>query len=188
MAALSAVGGSVAVAVGGGVSVMVMLGVNVMVGVKVMVGVGVMVGRRVSVAVGAPPAPIRLSGASQVFEHGVMIYVGDPQRVIYAIFDDGHFRRVPDTWVEGVDPTSGGETPPNGLIEPIRGFGKVWRDNPDVRAGLGWARAAERGEDLTILPFANGQIVSPPGVGRVFALADDPGGQTGQWRGTAAAS
>ncbi len=134
--------------------------------------------------VGAPPAAIRLTGASQAYEHGVMVYVGDPQRSIYAIFDDGHFRKFADTWVDGVDPSSGGETPPSGLIEPIRGFGKVWRDNLDVRAGLGWARAPEQAEDLSALPFDRGQVLSPPGLGHVYALADDGSGVGGVWRGT----
>ncbi len=134
--------------------------------------------------VGAPPSALRLTGASQAYEHGVMLYVGDPQRSIYAIFDDGHYRKFADHWVEGVDPSSGGETPPSGLIEPIRGFGKVWRDNPDVRAGLGWARTPEQAEALSALSFDRGQVLSPPGLGRVYALADDGSGTGGVWRGT----
>ena len=113
-----------------------------------------------------------------------MLYVGDLQRVIYAIFDNGQYRRFPDTWVDGVDPSSGGETPPSGLIEPIRGFGKVWRANPDVRSALGWARAPEQGEDLSLLPFDRGQVISPPHVGRVYALADSGSGTGGVWRGS----
>lgn len=35
--------------------------------------------------------------------------------------------------------------PPAGLYQPIRGFGKLWRTNPHVRDGLGWAIAPEQG-------------------------------------------
>ncbi|HUP27406.1 MAG TPA: hypothetical protein VM409_03150, partial [Chloroflexia bacterium] len=35
--------------------------------------------------------------------------------------------------------------PPAGLTAPTLGFGKVWRDNPEVRQKLGWALAGERG-------------------------------------------
>ena len=48
-----------------------------------------------------------------------------------------------DTFDPSTDPTSGGETPPAGLFEPTLGFGKVWREKPDVRAALGWATAEE---------------------------------------------
>jgi hypothetical protein len=52
-----------------------------------------------------------------------------------------------DTWREG-EPASGGETPPAGLYEPMRGFGKLWRSETSIRNTLGWAvapEAAERG-------------------------------------------
>ena len=35
--------------------------------------------------------------------------------------------------------------PPEGRYQPIRGFGKVWRENPQVREQLGWAIAPEQG-------------------------------------------
>jgi len=47
------------------------------------------------------------------------------------------------------DPERGGATPPAGLFAPIRGFGKLWRENAHVRNTLGWATApeqADRGE------------------------------------------
>ena len=37
--------------------------------------------------------------------------------------------------------------PPKGLVEPVRGFGKVWREGTGarVRERLGWATATEKG-------------------------------------------
>jgi hypothetical protein len=44
-----------------------------------------------------------------------------------------------DTWEEG-QPETGNLTPPEpGLIDPKRGFGKVWREHPDIREAIGWA-------------------------------------------------
>jgi len=36
-------------------------------------------------------------------------------------------------------------TAPEGLYQPIRGFGKVWRNQVQVRERLGWALELERG-------------------------------------------
>lgn len=47
-----------------------------------------------------------------------------------------------DFWAPG-QPERGEEAPPPGLIEPLRGFGKVWREHAEVRRGIGWAVSAE---------------------------------------------
>ena len=86
----------------------------------------------------------------QNFEHGWMIWVKSPDEApstIFAIFRDETrqtyvWQDFKDTWREG-DPLSGGATPPEGRYEPVRGFGKVWRDNPQVRAALGWGTTPE---------------------------------------------
>lgn len=127
-------------------------------------------------ALGSPPIPSALSAASQLFERGLMIYVASPTGgvgTIYALTSDGRFRRFDDTWVQGVDPDSGGETVPPGLIEPIRGFGKVWRLNPDVRAGLGYAVIGEQGDTATVLDFSRGRAIYVPARAATFILLDD---------------
>lgn len=87
--------------------------------------------------------------AYEQFEHGAMIWSNKigwyDQPVIYVVSENGSYQRYNDTFDENVDPESGGEAPPPGLFEPIRGFGKVWRDNPGVRSALGWALEHERG-------------------------------------------
>jgi hypothetical protein len=65
------------------------------------------------------------------------------QPVVYVLYADGSYQRFEDSFDAAVDPVSGGETPPNGLVEPILGFGKVWRDRPGVRESLGWATSSE---------------------------------------------
>jgi uncharacterized protein with LGFP repeats len=93
------------------------------------------------------PAAWEVQTAYQPFEHGAMIWsdhIGWYEKpIIYVLYDDGTFEGVDDTFDPNTDPTSGGETPPASLFEPILGFGKVWHERPDVRAALGWATAEE---------------------------------------------
>ena len=133
--------------------------------------------------VGAPPIPTITQSAWQPFERGFMIYLQGSPSSIYAITNDGRFRRFDDTFVSGVDPESGGESPPPGLLEPVRGFGKVWRSNADIRALLGWATQAERGDTASLQPFERGRAIFLPGYGQTYFLFDDAtftGG--GTWR------
>ncbi len=67
--------------------------------------------------------------AYQPFERGLMIWVST-QGAIYAFYNTSTYQSTADTWQDGVDPSSTGAQPPSpSLQEPIRGFGKVWREN-----------------------------------------------------------
>lgn len=123
-----------------------------------------------------------VSSASQIYEHGGMFWLQGPPSAIYALQGTGRFQRYDDTYDANTDPFSGGETPPNGLREPVRGFGKVWRSNPDVRNGLGWATSDEGGGASPIQLFDRGQMVYLPQRGEIIIMAFDPGGVTGTWR------
>ncbi|MFN8448081.1 MAG: hypothetical protein U0521_05710 [Anaerolineae bacterium] len=120
--------------------------------------------------------------AVQSFEHGSMVYVQGSPGSIYVLTIDGRFRRFDDTWVSGSDPETGGETPPLGLIEPKRGFGKVWRNNLDVRGSLGWGVTEEQGATTSVQLFERGRAIFMPQRGETYLLIDDPGGATGTWR------
>ncbi|MGQ9889959.1 MAG: hypothetical protein ACUVSX_15955 [Aggregatilineales bacterium] len=128
---------------------------------------------------GAPPAAISSASAYQPFERGAMVWLSGP---IYALFSGGRFQRYDDTFAPGVDPDSGGEVAPPGLVEPVRGFGKVWRSAPGVRAGLGWGLTSESGAQATLQRFERGWLVYLPQRGDILALLEDPGGQAGTWR------
>ena len=108
--------------------------------------------------VGDPPPTQSLQAAYQPFEGGAMIWLAGSPASIYVLYDDNTFRRFADTFNSATDPDSGGETPPSGLIEPVRGFGKVWRNNSNVRSRLGWATMAEEAATATVQRVAFGRF------------------------------
>jgi hypothetical protein len=137
-------------------------------------------------AIGCPQGAVfSTTTAIESFERGSMIYAASSSggaATIYVLTLDGRFRRFTDTWVSGVDPENGGETPPLGLLEPKRGFGKVWRGNLDVRGALGWAVTEEQGASSSVQNFDRGRAIFLPQRGESYLLIDDPGGATGSWR------
>ncbi|MFZ4826546.1 MAG: hypothetical protein ACOYLB_04260 [Phototrophicaceae bacterium] len=91
---------------------------------------------------------INIQVAEQVFELGRMYWV-EPNRQIWVLTVDsegaGRWFVYSDTFVEGEPETDPSLVPPKGLIQPERGFGKLWRENPEVRQALGWALSPEFG-------------------------------------------
>jgi hypothetical protein len=124
-----------------------------------------------------------MNSAAQAFERGVMMWLEVSPAGIYALYNTGRFGRYDDTFNAAVDPISGGEVPPAGLKEPVRGFGKVWRSFPEVRGGLGWAVNDESGGTATVQPFERGVMAYLPQRGEIVVLVYDPGTISGgTWR------
>ncbi len=97
-------------------------------------------------------APIYADGAEQHFERGVMLW-NSQERMIYALFDDSGliaWRAYVDEWQEGDPASDPSIVAPTGLYQPVRGFGRIWREIPDVRDRLGWAVGAEASYPTTI--------------------------------------
>ena len=80
---------------------------------------------------------------AQRFEHGQMIWRSDSS-AIWVLFDSGRAILYPpgayQRW-----PDNPYLTPPPGYVRPIFGFGKIWGNDANVRAGLGWATRPEIG-------------------------------------------
>lgn len=119
--------------------------------------------------------------ARQRFVNGEMIWVdlGARGKRIYVIISDAdhdpsfYYRVFADTWSEG-QPVSGGWTPPGpGLYEPVRGFGKVWRENPDVREAIGWAWETEQTDHGTVQLFESGVLMYMDLKGWVYGFGPD---------------
>ncbi len=149
----------------------------------------------------AVPTPFlcKAEVVEQTYEGGYMFWVGgtvsercktehdfDPGsgEIWVAILGDGRddWLVFTDDWEEGVDPEKDeGLEVPEGLLQPIRGFGKVWRERLDDedREDLGWATAPEFKfvTDYRYDPggFLNdaGEYVPRPGVHRLVALGGE---------------
>lgn len=123
---------------------------------------------------------ITLTAAYQTFERGLMVWVSQVgssgQPGIYVFYNNNTYQRFIDTWREGVDANSGGFAPPAGFVEPVRGFGKVWREAGGVRDGLGWATANESGTTGVIQVFERGEMIYLSQNGQTYiAVAGTPG-------------
>jgi len=109
------------------------------------------------------PAAWEVQTAYQPFEHGAMIWSDHigwyPQPVIYVLYADSTYEHFDDAFDPAVDPVSGDQTPPSGLVEPIYGFGKVWREQTSVREGLGWATSNETPGTGYFQMFLGGNMV-----------------------------
>jgi hypothetical protein len=85
----------------------------------------------------------------QRFEGGLLIWLAITQE-IYVFYSDGNqptWEKYPDTFAEGIPESDDTLIPPEGRLQPIRGFGLVWRENPQIRERLGWAVEPEFGYD-----------------------------------------
>jgi len=73
--------------------------------------------------------------------------VGAEPGLILVLYQDGSYQAYRDSWSKGDPETDPAISPPAGMVRPVRGFGKVWREEPGVGDGLGWATASEQGFD-----------------------------------------
>jgi hypothetical protein len=119
---------------------------------------------------GCPTADaVTTPAAWQPFEQGLMIWRAD-DRSIYVLRADGGWERYTDTWDESQPALDAGLTPPDGLQQPVRGFGKVWREQlGGPQANIGWAVAKERALELVAQAFTGGYMLAGPD-GTIWAL------------------
>ena len=96
-----------------------------------------------------PASTTRL--VEQHFQHGVMLWRADGRvGQIYVFYDTNDGELFADTWQAGMPEADPALTPPAGLYQPVRGFGKVWREAVSIhhsgqvlRDVLGWATEPE---------------------------------------------
>ncbi len=129
------------------------------------------------------PRPTATTGeiqvAEQVFENGRMFYV-QPIDQIWVLEitgeGEGDWTIYPDTFEEGEPELDPSLVAPEGMIQPVRGFGKLWRENDEVREALGWALTPEFGyvSQYRYQPGGevapDGQVIPGPGFHLVFSL------------------
>jgi hypothetical protein len=114
---------------------------------------------------------VNSAAAELPFEGGLMIWLEETNSVI-VFYDDGRWQRFEDTWSEDQPESDPDIIPPPERFQPIRGFGKIWRERPEVREALGWALGVELGfpsifqdqavaedqPELTYIRTYNGQV------------------------------
>ncbi len=98
------------------------------------------------------PAPVMepIIVAEQLFERGRMYYIQPLEQIWVLINDDtdgrsGLWAVYDDTWRDGLPESDPSIEVPEGFVQPIRGFGKLWRENDLVRNELGWGLGDEYG-------------------------------------------
>ncbi len=96
--------------------------------------------------------------AEEYFQGGYMFWRQDIN-YIYVLYNNGTWQGFPDTWTPAEPEWDPSIVPPWGYYQPKRGFGKVWRNNPAVRSGLGWATTEERGFTGSAQQFNGGLML-----------------------------
>lgn len=126
---------------------------------------------------GCPAQPAAVRGmAYQPFEGGVMIWDGaDPASIYAGLAASGDWVSRADHFREGDPESDPALVPPSGLLQPVRGFGLLWRGDENLRQALGWALAPEAGFEGTWQAFDGGYAVAgPDGRAWLFYLQGAP--------------
>lgn len=95
-------------------------------------------------------AAVETAAAYQPFEQGHMFWLGSSGR-IYVLFEgvSRSYSVVTDPWQPGMPESDPSIEPPEGFVQPVRGFGMVWRGEVEphlnVRERLGWGTQPEAG-------------------------------------------
>lgn len=121
--------------------------------------------------------PQGIPAAYQFFEKGTMVWRSDTGK-IYAILNDGTWQAYPDTFVEGEMERDPNIYTPGELLQPERGFGKVWREHASLKDTIGWGRAEEQGVTAQVQEFERGFAMRLSGL--EYILLGD--GDSGTWR------
>lgn len=121
----------------------------------------------------AVEAGIGTTVAYQPFELGRMLWRAD-LRQIYVLQYDGTWASYNDTWDERQPDRDPDIIPPEYFFQPMRGFGKLWREQlGGVEAWIGWATDQERGYDTVIQAFSNGLLLWSGEESMLYVLYND---------------
>jgi len=105
-----------------------------------------------------PLAPARNTQAAfQPFERGFMVWRADSDAIWVFTEDVPGSQVFPDAWAG--EAIIADEKPPAGLLQPVRGFGKVWLENAWVSQSLGWATAEEKAYTMEVQETQTGYNV-----------------------------
>jgi hypothetical protein len=128
------------------------------------------------------PVAAEIQVAEQLFQGGRMFWL-QPTGQIWVLVvtgeGQGTWTVYPDTFSEEAPTDTPTITPEAGLLVPERGFGRLWREVPEVREQLGFAVTPEFGYVSEYRYFAGGTVdaggayVPGPGYHILFSLYDE---------------
>jgi hypothetical protein len=130
-----------------------------------------------------PTATIgQIQVAEEVFEHGRMFWI-QPRKQIWVMYDNGQgsgeWKIYDDTYVDSEPQSDPSIVPPDGKFQPTRGFGKLWRGNPEIKDKLGFGTTPEFGYVSNYEYHPGGQIDAQgqwqlgPGYHILFSLYNE---------------
>ncbi|MGC9360580.1 MAG: hypothetical protein ACP5G7_09445, partial [Anaerolineae bacterium] len=129
-------------------------------------------------AQGCAVAPAQLGlWAFQPMQGGVMFW-SELRDSVIMIANNGRWVEVTDNWDESQPELSCSASPPEGLIQPKRGFGMAWCNQPDMREALGYATLVEGVTDALLQRLSGGLLLYR--VGDAAWLLHPDGTWTGQ--------
>jgi serine/threonine-protein kinase len=115
---------------------------------------------------------LQIAAGWEPFERGWMLWRGDLHQ-IYVLRQAGAWAVYDDLWRDGDMQWDASIVPPGGFMQPVRGFGLVWRQQAGVRDDLGWATASEATFDATFQPFERALLIADGTQARLWALLSD---------------
>lgn len=121
--------------------------------------------------------PTEVHGVWQSFENGAMFW-RESDHSIFVISElsirqgqpTDRWWRIDDTWASGEPESDPALSPPGGMRQPVRGFGKVWRNNAFVREAVGWATSEEILYNSTWQQFDGGWMMTAPNGAPIYAM------------------
>jgi hypothetical protein len=119
------------------------------------------------------PSALPLAGVQvqQSFEGGFMLWLEQGDQILVFYTAEQAWEGFPDSYIDGTsEPES---SPPSDRYAPIRGFGLVWRENPEVQAALGWAIEPEGAYDGVQQAGEDGGLYLRGRGGDILALTDE---------------
>lgn len=119
--------------------------------------------------------------AEQVFQRGRMLWLQPTGQIWVTIETEpgvGIWQVYEDRFQEGDMEFDPSIVPPEGLYQPVRGFGTIWRGNPEIREGLGWGVETELGfvtnyEYQPAGDVVDGSFIAAPGYHFLRSLYGD---------------
>lgn len=103
--------------------------------------------------------------AYQEFEQGFMVWREDTGEILTFISSQNILYRFPEATYDKLPANPVLDAPPSGLVKPIRGFGRVWGNFPQVRFQLGWGKVSEFGysaSSTVALGYPNWEQITLP--------------------------